>query len=137
MGDVHVPAHVESLTIDAVVIRADGTREDHGRVVEYQRNPPSKTRKFFEAAQRLATDLKGAAMADDNGVNPGTVLGQYRIEVADENGTSHYGPVYSTRDEANGDLQAAINANPDATCKVVALHTSESGKTAKWEQAGD
>lgn len=119
MADVNVPANVESLTIDAVVTRRDGTVEDIGRIVEYHRNSE-----------------RSVPMADSDGVNPGTVLGQYRIEVADESGTSHYGPVYSTRDEADGDLQAAQNANPDATVKVVALKSSESGKTATWEDAG-
>src|SRR3954471_11926572 len=79
MPDVNVPANVESLTIDAVVTRRDGTVEDLGRVVEYHRDPE-----------------RSVLMAED-GVNQGSVLGQYRIEVSDESGTSHYGPVYSTR----------------------------------------
>src|SRR3982751_2683606 len=103
MGVHNVPANVKSVTWDAVLTHRDGTVEDLGRVVEYHRDPE-----------------RSVLMAED-GVNQGSVLGQYRIEVADEAGTSHYGPVYSTRDEADGNLQAAQNANPHATVQVVAL----------------
>lgn len=39
MPDVVAPTGAKSVTVEAVVIRADGTREDLGAVAYYHRNP--------------------------------------------------------------------------------------------------
>jgi hypothetical protein len=39
MGDMHAKTDVKEATIEAVVIRADGSREDLGVVSAYYRNP--------------------------------------------------------------------------------------------------
>jgi hypothetical protein len=39
MSNIQVPSGVKSATIEAVVIRADGSREDLGVVAYYHRNP--------------------------------------------------------------------------------------------------
>lgn len=39
MGQMHVAANVKSAELQAVVIRADGTREDLGTIAYYHKNP--------------------------------------------------------------------------------------------------
>lgn len=49
MGSLLARSPVKSVTVEAVVIRADGSREDHGTVAAYHRNP----------LKRLAYRLRG------------------------------------------------------------------------------
>ncbi len=42
MSDMHADAEVKEITVDAVVIRADGTREDLGTVARYDRDEPER-----------------------------------------------------------------------------------------------
>jgi hypothetical protein len=39
MGTVHATSESKSVTVEAVVIRADGTREDLGVIARWHRNP--------------------------------------------------------------------------------------------------
>lgn len=39
MSDVRADSNVESIEIEAVVIRANGTREDLGTIVAWHKNP--------------------------------------------------------------------------------------------------
>lgn len=39
MGEIKATANVRSATLEAVVIRADGTREDLGVIARYHKNP--------------------------------------------------------------------------------------------------
>lgn len=39
MGEIHVPANAESVELQAVIVRADGTVEDLGTVAYWNKNP--------------------------------------------------------------------------------------------------
>lgn len=122
MADMSAQSGVESVTIDAVIIRADGRREDLGTIAEYQRSGRPSAGRITMAA------------ADDGTPDPGSVLGQYRLEVETDDGTAHWGQVFMTANDARAALPDAEDANPDAkVVRVVSLTESSTGKTAKWE----
>lgn len=137
MGEVHAPANVESVVIDAVVFRRDGTVEDLGTIAEYHRSGKKKDR--WESLKNLASHVGwkangGSYIMADNGQAPVSTSGQYRIQLDFGDGPAHWGRVYNSAEEAQAEVQAAKTANPDAkSVSVVALVDSSTGKTAKWE----
>jgi hypothetical protein len=129
VGTVHASADVESVTIDAVIFRKNGTVEDLGTIAEYHRDQSL----LAKAKRKLSQSNRRSVRMADNGPDPGTVLGQYRIQLEYDSGVAHWGRVYNTSDEANADLEAAKEANPDANASVVALVESSTGKTSQWK----
>jgi hypothetical protein len=49
MGNVQASADIKSAELSAVIIRADGTREDLGTIASYHKNPVKRLLKKFNS----------------------------------------------------------------------------------------